>query len=142
MRKAVWAFLIALLFFQGCAVSQNTSRTDEPCETKLYQTTWRLTTIDNDPVRLKFPVTLKIGDDGRIGGFGGCNEYFGKAEITDNAIAFGPIGSTRKFCMGEAGRVERRLFSMLRGTKWWQLDGGELVIFDDEHRLIFTPERP
>jgi heat shock protein HslJ len=125
---------------QGCATG--TGQPDaRPCRTKLYGTEWKLVMFDNDTIISKHPPTLKISDDGtRIGGFSGCNSYFGAITLNDTEIEFPKaLGSTRRFCAGEGGKMERKLFAFFKGTKWWQFDEeGHLVIFDDEHRLIFT----
>jgi len=140
MRNAMFAIstMFLLFFAEGCAVS-NAQQSHEPCQEQLYETLWQLTTIDNDTIELKHPATIRFEKGGRISGFGGCNNYFGKSELTSTSISFGPIGSTRKYCMGAPGEVERRFFAVLQGTKWWNFDDeGHLQIFDDEHRLIFS----
>ncbi|WP_353661914.1 META domain-containing protein [Hydrogenimonas sp. SS33] len=141
-KRFAW-LLSLLLLWQGCAVvNENGHAADGACEAKLYGRTWRLLTIDNEEVGLKFPATLTIARDGKMGGFDGCNRYFGKAEVTPTDITFGPVGSTRKYCMGRPGEVEKAMLGMFRGTKWWHFDPrNRLVIFDDEHRLIFAEER-
>ena len=122
---------------QGC-VSSTSPKPSVDCRSRLAAKAWHLVIFDNDPVKLHPPVTLKIDETGRIGGFDGCNSYFGNVKLTDSQITFGPIGSTRKFCRGEAGKTESVLLGFFQGTKWWQIDeAGDLIIFDDEHRLIF-----
>ncbi len=137
MRRLIGLLVLIALMMQGCVSSASPQPTID-CRSHLTAKEWHLVTIDNDPVKLHAPVTLKIDETGHIGGYDGCNSYFGKAKIGDSQITFGPIGSTRKFCRGEAGKMERRLIGFFKGTKWWQLDErGDLILFDDEHRLIF-----
>jgi len=94
--------------------------------------------MDNDAVSLKRAPFIRFSRSGGVGGFGGCNSFFGEASVTQSAINFEKIGSTRRFCSGMRGEVERRFLGILKGVKWWQFDEDEnLVIFDDEHRLIF-----
>jgi heat shock protein HslJ len=140
MRKIFVSLVLGILFMQGCAVSGGQPG-ERACRTQLYGTGWKLVMFDNDAIVSKHPPTLKISDDGsRIGGFSGCNSYFGTVTLTDSEIRFPEaLGSTRKFCRGEGGELERRLFAFFKGTKWWQFDEeGHLVIFDDEHRLVFA----
>ncbi|WP_456382925.1 META domain-containing protein [Hydrogenimonas sp.] len=138
MAKGLWSVLIAILFvFEGCAVEA--MQNHEPCQKQLVGTGWRLVMIDNDPIELKRPATIRFESEGKISGFSGCNSYFGKVTLDGTSITFGPIGSTRKYCMGKAGDVEKRLFALFKGTKWWNFDEERnLQIFDDEHRLIFV----
>ena len=137
MVRSLLSFGLFLFWLQGCAVvSENSSSGD--CRMKLYNTTWQLHTIDNDTVTLKTPATFKITPDGKIGGYDGCNHYFGKAKLNETEITFGPVGATRRFCKRPAMQVERAILGMFRKTRWWQLDeNNRLVIFDDKHRLIF-----
>ncbi len=137
MKRVVWFFIAVAWMIQGC-VSSTSPKPSVGCRSRLEAKAWHLVSIDNEEVKLRAPVTLKIDETGRIGGFDGCNSYFGKVKLTDSQITFGPIGSTRKLCRGEAGEMERRLLSFFKGTKWWQIDeAGDLILFDDEHRLIF-----
>jgi heat shock protein HslJ len=138
MGKRLWSVLVAILFvFEGCAVEA--IQKHEPCEKQLVGTDWRLFMIDNERIDLKHPATLRFENEKKISGFSGCNRYFGKVALTSTSIDFGPIGSTRKYCMGKAGEVEKKLFGIFRGTKWWNFDEERnLQIFDDEHRLIFV----
>jgi heat shock protein HslJ len=137
MDRSLLSLFIALFFFGGCATGNGVKH--QPCREMLYGIKWNVRMIDNDLIGLKQKSYLRFSDDGKIGGFSGCNSFFGKVKIDETTMRFGIIGSTRKFCMGEAGRLERRIFSILKGTKWWQFDEtGDLVIFDDEHRLILS----
>lgn len=45
----------------------------------------------------KVPV-LRFGEDGKIGGFGGCNNYFGGFSLNGRTIKIGEIGSTKMHC--------------------------------------------
>jgi heat shock protein HslJ len=45
----------------------------------------------------KVPV-LRFGEDGKIGGFGGCNNYFGGFSLNGRTIKVGEIGSTKMLC--------------------------------------------
>ena len=139
MKRLIGLFFLIAWMMQGC-VSSASPKPSLDCRSRLTAKEWHLVTVDNDAVKLHASVTFKIDETGRIGGFDGCNSYFGKVKLTDSQITFGPIGSTRKFCRGEAGKTERMLLGFFKGTKWWQIDeAGDLILFDDAHRLIFEP---
>ncbi len=138
MRKVLFSLIFGTLFLAGCAGTSGPAGHPVQCGDKLYGVKWRLVMIDNDTVSLKRAPFIRFSKDGGVGGFGGCNSFFGDASVTQTAISFNKIGSTRRFCSGMKGETERRFFAVLRGVKWWQFDEDEkLVIFDDEHRLIF-----
>jgi len=138
MRKLLLLTLAAGWLLQGCLYRQP-APADKDCKKILTAAPWRLVAIDNRPVTLPKPVTLRIDTHGDLNGFGGCNRYFGHVKIFNHALHFFGVGSTRKFCRGEPGRVERALFQMLSRNRWWQLDGRRLIVFDDTHRLVFEP---
>ncbi len=137
MRKLLFSLIFGTLFFAGCAGTSGPAGHPAQCSDKLYGVKWRLVMIDNDTVSLRKPPFIRFSRDGGVGGFGGCNSFFGEASVTQTAIDFEKIGSTRRYCSGMNGEVERRFFAVLKGIKWWQFDEEEnLVIFDDEHRLV------
>lgn len=141
MRNLIFSLLFGALFFAGCAGTSGPLPVSHTglCSDRLYGVKWKVVMIDNDTVSLKRAPFVTFSADGKIGGFGGCNSFFGEASVTETAIDFIKIGSTRRFCSGERGVVERRLFSVLKGTKWWQFDEDDnLVIFDDEHRIVLV----
>jgi putative lipoprotein len=67
--------------------------------------------------------------DGKISGFGGCNQFFGAYSVSDNHIKIGPIASTRKGCPGIIG-VEATFFAMLEAAQSFVQEGETLVLFD------------
>ncbi len=136
MRNVTLFFLFGVLFFAGCAGVVGPKQPQE-CSERLYGVKWQVVMINNDPVSLAKAPYIRFAKDGKIGGFGGCNSFFGEVSVTETAIDFIKIGATRRFCAGVGGETERRLFSILKGVKWWQFDEDDnLVIFDDEVRLI------
>jgi putative lipoprotein len=65
---------------------------------------------------------LDIAADGTISGSGGCNTMRGKATISGDSIAFGPIASTRRACPVAVMDQESRFFFALRDARTWRLD--------------------
>ncbi len=136
MRRFGLILLFGVLLFAGCTGTTG-PKTPGRCSDALYGVKWDVIMIDNTPVSLEKMPFIRFSKDGAIGGFGGCNAFFGEASVTETAIDFINIGGTRRYCAGQEGETERRIFSILKGVKWWQFDeDDDLVIFDDEHRLI------
>ncbi len=139
MVRALFLFFAGVIFFSGCSGIKGPMPQTENCSEKLYAVSWSLKMIDNDEIALKNRPYIRFDKSGRMGGFGGCNSFFGDVSVTETAMEFFDLGSTRKYCSGMEGEVERRFFSTLKGTKWWQFDEeGDLVIFDDEHRVVLS----
>jgi heat shock protein HslJ len=140
MRKIfIYAMGILTLFLSGCGIQNPTpSATDT---TGLYETEWRLVSLNGQSIDGKRSPTLEIDEDGRFGGFGGCNEYFGRAKISGHSIHFGVIGSTRRYCI-EGHALEHSYFESLEGPKHWRIkSSGKLLLYDDVNRLVFIPKK-
>lgn len=98
--------------------------------TLLLDTVWMVTSIGGDPVLPDTEPTLSIAADRRVGGSGGCNNYFTEAEFDEAALAFGPIASTRMACAGDVMAQENRLFNALSATAGYALSGDALQLVD------------
>ncbi len=66
----------------------------------------------------------------RATGYSGCNQFFGSYELKGEALAFGPLGMTRRFCGGVAGNVELVFMQVLRETRAWKIEKGMLLLLD------------
>jgi membrane-bound inhibitor of C-type lysozyme/heat shock protein HslJ len=74
--------------------------------------------------------TLEIGEDGTIGGQGGCNGYSGNATIVGGAIQVGPIAATKMACEPAIMEQETVYFEALGKTAGWRREAGALVLTD------------
>ncbi|GAA3010709.1 hypothetical protein Sfulv_32150 [Streptomyces fulvorobeus] len=101
----------------------------------LAGTTWTVTTLLDGETATSVPAgtrdkapRLTFGKDGTVEGSLGCNSFRGTAKVTDTAITFGPLVSTRMMC-GEAEMdVERSMLAVLRGKTTYTLDGHALSL--------------
>lgn len=90
---------------------------EAPAPLKLTGKEYRVTAIAGQPVSGQRPMTVKFGEDGRVGGFGGCNTYGGSFGETDAKITFGDIISTMMACLDpKAGAQESALYAAFKGT--------------------------
>jgi heat shock protein HslJ/uncharacterized protein YecT (DUF1311 family) len=108
---------------------------DETPRSSLAGTAWRVVAIEGEPTDSEIEMTLEVGDDGAISGVGGCNRYFGAAEIdAAGGITFGGIGATRMACPEPMMAQETRYFGALERVTRFALttDGLELLGPADE----------
>jgi heat shock protein HslJ len=70
----------------------------------------------------RLQTTLEIRPSGEIFGFGGCNHFRGKAEISVDAISFGPLAATRKMCSPAVSDQEAKFFKALDQVRRWERD--------------------
>jgi heat shock protein HslJ len=55
-------------------------------------------------------VTAEFGDDGRVTGRTGCNDYQATYTTDDDTIAIGPVFTTRRACPSEAAATQEQAF--------------------------------
>ena len=66
-------------------------------------------TLNND-----IKTTLVFGDEDKISGNAGCNNYFGSYELYPNGIKISNIGSTRKMCSEDVMEQEMTYLDILQ----------------------------
>ena len=107
--------------------------------------TWGLTQLDERSPAPAEPAVTVVFEKGKISGSGGCNQYF--ASVTSPSpgkIQVGPVGATKRFCVGPAGENEQRFFAALAKASRYTLEEGRLVLYFEREggspgKLTFTP---
>src|SRR5690606_26453514 len=88
----------------------------------LLDSVWTVTSIAGEPVPADGLLTVSIAADQRIGGHGGCNNYFTEASFEDGGLlSFGPIAGTRMACEPTIMAREARFFAALAATRAYEL---------------------
>lgn len=89
-------------------------------------------------------ITLKFGEDGRISGNAGCNDYFGDYRLEGGLISVRALGATEKYCLAPEGimDMEQTYFLLLKNATRYSIDQGELTLshYDEEKLLIFSKQ--
>nr|WP_290919988.1 META domain-containing protein [Hyphomonas sp. 34-62-18] len=104
---------------------------------------YRITAIGGTPVKGTRPLTITFGEDGRVGGFGGCNSYGGSFKENNGKLTFGDLISTMMACIdGGIGAQENALHATLKGTVKVApgADGRVLLTGENGTVLELTPE--
>jgi len=97
-------------------------------------TDWHLNAYDDGkggfPAALRgITVTAAFAPDGKLSGWGGCNEYRGKYTQTGDTVQIGPlILLTKKACAPEARDQERAFLSVLRSATRAEGPAGQLLL--------------
>lgn len=84
-------------------------------------------------------ITLRFdGSNGRFGGSGGVNRYFGGYQATDGKLTLtGPIGSTMMAGPQDAMDQESRYFTLLQTAESFKIEGKQLQITCGKTTLNF-----
>ncbi len=130
--------LLPLLVAAGC-----TGKSPLPSEPVLHGTGWTLTDyLSNGTVRQVLhstTVTLDFGDEGRISGSAGCNQYFAGFEREGTNIRIGQAGSTMMYCPGEGVMAQETAYLALLGhAATVAVDGDRLSLADAKGMTILS----
>lgn len=111
---------LSLAVLAGTAIAQ-------PAVQDLENTNWVLAEIGADPVAQDSDSTLNFGDDGSVGGNGGCNSFGGSVEFEgDGALDISEIFSTMMAC--DALSQEQAFFAALEAATVYEIVDGDLVL--------------
>ncbi|MFF5230716.1 META domain-containing protein [Dactylosporangium sp. NPDC000521] len=114
----------------GTTISFVDGAAAEP-DPQLAETEWTVDTlIDGQtagsmPAGVRAYLTFTI--DGKVTGFGGCNNLTGTYTVDAETITFTAMGSTRKAC-SDAGMVENKVLHVLQGTVQFRMEAGQLTL--------------
>ncbi|MGW0158327.1 META domain-containing protein [Mycobacterium sp. NPDC003323] len=87
----------------------------------LIDTNWRVDSlITRDAVMTSVVLEqakpgLTIRADQTVVGWTGCNTFYGRAEVTGQTVAFGPVNTSGPACTGEVGELEQAVLRALTG---------------------------
>ncbi len=111
-------------------------------EERIEGGTWLVEDIQSRGVMDYLQTTLQVSNGGGVSGFGGCNRYFGDAEIDGEEIRFGALGSTRMACPEAVMDQESRFFAALELVRRWRVEPtGLLHLLDSEGATIIRLSR-
>lgn len=71
---------------------------------------------------------LTIRDDQSVVGWTGCNTFYGRADVVDGIVSFGPINTSGPVCPGEVGEIEQSIRRVLDGPVQASVDGDQLTL--------------
>lgn len=83
----------------------------------------------DEPAPADLELTLRY-EEGRLTGFAGCNRYLAPiaAGASPGEISVGPVGGTKKLCMGAPMEVERRFTALLGAVDLFSFLNGRLAL--------------
>jgi heat shock protein HslJ/uncharacterized membrane protein len=82
-------------------------------------------------------VTLRFGDDGKVGGRASCNIFTGSYTLTGESLTFGKAASAMMACAPALMEQERRFLDLLQSVHRFEIsDSGALVLVTPDNRRI------
>ncbi len=135
MRAQITAGLFAFSVLTSSALA------DEPAA-KAPVGAWTVVTIGDAGVLDQTEPSLVIQADGRVNGSSGCNRYSGTATLSDDAMGFGALASTRMACAAAVMEQEQAFLSALEGVAGWrEASDGRLDLLDADGETLMVLRR-
>ena len=120
-----WPLLLCALGIAACAVPPGPAASPPP-GVPLTGTRW-VGVVEGGPDARTLP-RLELTSNGRLAGFTGCNMMSGTWSEEGGVAVFGPIASTKRFCVGPEGEVEKRVVAALAAGARGVRKGDRLVV--------------
>lgn len=108
---------------------------------ELIGTIWALVSLSGQPVIEGSDIVVGIAEE-RIGGFAGCNTYFGPVQASGNQVQIGPLGVTRLTCLDESIMAqESDYLAALDTAASYAVSGDQLEVANSAGETIMSFER-
>ena len=139
--KAVMGFGFFLLFLAGIALvmlqGREMARQNLPGGgSGMAGVEWRPVSIDGEAVDAETPMFVTFTVDGSVNGNGGCNNFFGSLESTDDGVVMGPLGATRKACPPEIMDQEQAFLSAVQAAVRFEMGDDSLQMLNSDGALL------
>jgi heat shock protein HslJ len=123
---------------QGDQLVEVSSGEMAQAETGLAGTSWVLESVGGQPALVDAPASATFGEDGRVTGNAGCNNYGMGYEVDGNTISFSPGPMTLMACPEPTGQQESAFLAALGATVTYQIQGDTLQMQDAEGNVVAT----
>ena len=117
----------------------------EAASLTLAGTSWEVTAYNNGEravvsVLIGTRITAHFGDDGRVTGSAGCNQYFANYEVKGESISIAQPAATRRFCAKPEGVMdqEARFLEALRSATTFRRENERLALRTADGALALT----
>ncbi len=119
--KASIAFAFFLLFLAGYALVTLWNMGEEaenriPTVAELSASAWRPSHIGEMKLDEDSDLYVQFETDGKLGGYAGCNRFFGSYQLSGNTIRIDPLGVTRMACPAQVMSFEISFIEALQSA--------------------------
>jgi len=102
---------------------------------------WLVESIKNKAVISQSTAQLTFDQKNNLSGSAYCNNISTSYRLQNNSITFGPIATTRKMCLPALMEQESLLLQALAKVKRFQLNNGQLSMYDQQGSLQLKATR-
>lgn len=114
---------------------QVADKTNDPAEA-LAASTWRPTSVGMERLPDNSGIYVNFSVDGKVSGFGGCNQFFGGYELSDDGLNIGSLGASRKYCMEPVMSRELGFIEALQQAQRFSINAGKLELMGEGGDLL------
>ena len=134
MQKLFFILLFTGLVLSGCSSGNKV--------TELIGSRWSVTsilgkTITADETEKGFP-SINFGENGKLFGSTGCNNYTGFFKINGSSISMNPGAMTKMMC---PGNVEQNFLNAVKQTTSFKFNGDKLILLNKAKEVMSLVER-
>ena len=104
----------------------------------LSGTSWNLAEMGDTADFARIVPTVEFGGDGSVTGFAGCNSFSGTYTTDGEAIALGPLATTKMGCEPPASAVEAAYLQALSGVATWSIEADARLLLAGAVPLRYT----
>ncbi len=76
-------------------------------------------------------VKLQFVSATEVAGFGGCNSFTGRADLSGSQVRLGPLAATQRACSSQSMAEEAMFFGALGKARSAREENGQLVLLDE-----------
>jgi heat shock protein HslJ len=139
LKGVALSILLAMVVLSGCTKTQQVLVREPAAPTQTLEGRWDLKRFgpvgSETPVPSEPQIFIDFGTDGKIGGFAGCNRYFGGwgyLEGTKDTLRVWRTGSTRMACAEPVMALEYRFLEEITRVSTFAIEGSELRLYYNE----------
>jgi heat shock protein HslJ len=129
MIKRTFILMFVILTLNSCS-SRDTI-------TELSESRWVVTAISGKTVTSnetsKGLPSINFGENGKLFGSTGCNNYTGFFKLKNNSVSFNPNAMTKIMC---PGNVEQNFLIAIRQVTNYKIDGDKLDLLNGSKTVI------
>jgi len=122
----------------ACSSSNLTQLEPDVNLSALVAKQWIVISVNGKHLLNDTVISFSVSEKGKVKGNAGVNNYVGQWEITKEQITSSKMASTKKFGIEPKGimQQEERFLRSISMITRWQVDGGELQLFDSNEVVI------
>ena len=103
---------------------------------------WIIASIGGQALNDTRPPTIRFGEDGRVSGYGGCNQFNGGYTLDGETVTFSPIMMTMMACAAaNRNQMENALGAALQGDATFVVDGDGMLTLTGANGTEITAMR-